>query len=224
MTRLALRVTATLAFVFLATLGAMCAQPYDDGGLWAQLAPPDCAQPCFLGIRPGVTTQAEALALLNAHPWISLIHLPDDQTITWTWNGEQPPFLHAARHSTSENARLEDARLLIQGGIVHAIGIQTAARLGDVKIMFGTPDLTYFFNWYTRDPAKNYYSYFEQHGVYIGDQFEAASSTVCPVSNRQMWELPVILALWAAPPASPDYSRFLPVVRDAFAAVPKDCQ
>jgi hypothetical protein len=211
MTGATLKSMLALALLFCATLGAMRAQPYDDGGLWAQLAPPDCAQPCFLGIRPGVTTRVEALALLTAHSWVSLIHLPDDQTITWKWNGRQPLFLHTAS---------EDSRLLIQDGIVHAIGVRTAARMGDVKIVFGTPDITYYFNWYTRDSAKNYFSYFEQHGIYYGDQFEAASSTVCPVSNQQMWELPVILAL----PASPDYSDILPVVRDAFASVPKECR
>jgi hypothetical protein len=211
MIRLTLGIMLALALLFGATLGAMRAQPYDDGGLWAQLAPPDCAQPCFLGIRPGTTTRVEALALLNAHPWVDLVNLPDDQTISWTWNGSQPPFLHAAG---------EDSRLYLQRGIVHAIGVRTAARMGDVKIVFGTPDITYYFNWYTRDSFKNYYSYFEQHGVYFGSQFEAASTTVCPVSQRGMWELPVMLAL----PASPDYSHVLPVVRDAFAPVPKVCQ
>lgn len=200
-----------LALLFTAALGAMRAQPYDDGGLWAQLAPSGCLQPCFLGIRPGVTTQAEALALLRDNPWVDAVATPDDGIVAWSWNGTQPPFLQVEP---------EYARLLTQNGIVHAIGVRTAAQIADVKIVFGTPDVTYFFNWITRDSSKNYFSYFEQHGVYYGDQFEAAATSLCPLSTSDMWKLPVTLAL----PASPDRSDILPVVHDAFAAVPKDCR
>jgi hypothetical protein len=34
----------------------------------------------------------------------------------------------------------------------------------------------------------------------------------------------VMLKLMLALPASPDHSDILPVIRDAFAAVPKECQ
>lgn len=211
MMRLMLKGMTALALIFTATLGAMRAQPYDDGGLWAQLAPPGCDQPCFLGIRPGVTTRVEALALLRDHPWVGAITTPDDGIIAWTWNGDQPPFLQVDP---------DYSRLLIQNSIVHAIGVRTSAQMGDVKIVFGAPDFTYFFNWTTRDSSKNYFSYFEQHGVYYADQFEAAVSTICPLSVIRMWQLPVTLEL----PASPDYSDILPVVRGAFAAVPEDCR
>jgi hypothetical protein len=211
MMRLMLKSVAALALVFTATLGAMRAKPYDDGGLWAQLAPPGCAQPCFLGIRPGVTTRVEALALLRDHPWVAEITTPDDAIIAWKWNGAQPPFLRV---------EAEDSRLLLRDGVVHSMSVLTAAQMGDIKILFGAPDITYYFNWSTRDSSKNYFRYFEQHGVYYGDEFDASSSVVCPVSYQRMWELPVILSL----PASPDYSDRLPVVRGAFAAIPKACQ
>ncbi|MFN8452563.1 MAG: hypothetical protein U0521_29145 [Anaerolineae bacterium] len=211
MTRLMLKGTAILALLFTATLGAMRAQPYDDGGLWAQLAPSGCPQPCFLGIRPGVTSADDALALLRDNPWVAAITGRDDRKIIWTWNGEQPPFLHAEP---------EDSRLMLRDGIVHAIGLRTSAQMGDIKIVFGAPDMTYYLNWIMRDSTKNLFSYFELHGVYYDDQFEAAAASVCPLSMIAMWELPVTLAL----PASTNRSDIFPVVRGAFAGVPKDCR
>jgi hypothetical protein len=54
------------------TLAAIRAQPYDDSELRAFLLPPEgCAAPCFMGIRPGVTTGDEAIAILERTGWIA---------------------------------------------------------------------------------------------------------------------------------------------------------
>ncbi len=55
-----------LSGLFLLPVLLIRAQPYDDGGLRAFLTPPeDCPAPCFMGIRPGVTTTEEALEILK---------------------------------------------------------------------------------------------------------------------------------------------------------------
>ncbi len=211
MARLILKGIVVLVLIFCATLGAMRAQPYDDGGLRAQLATSDCAQPCFLGIQPGVTTRAQALALLRANPWVAAINATDDRIIEWTWNGSQPAFLRTASGFT---------RILVENNLVHWIGVETSARIGDVKIAFGAPDATYYFNWQSRDSSKNVFTYFEQHGLYFTDQFTVAVSTLCPITATDIWQLPVTLAL----PAPPVRSAILPIVYHAFAPLPQVCQ
>ena len=66
-----IRVYLTLASVLLGLLFAAAAviraQPYDDSELRAFLTPPEgCPAPCFMGIRPGVTTREEALTIFMA--------------------------------------------------------------------------------------------------------------------------------------------------------------
>ena len=63
-----LRLFAALTLLFCAAIVVVRAQPFDDGGLRDQLLSPTCTVPCFLGIRPGVTTREEAILLLRAHP------------------------------------------------------------------------------------------------------------------------------------------------------------
>ena len=60
-----------LTLLFSGVMIGLRAQPYEDGGLRQTLFPADCASPCFMGIRPGVTTHAEALDLLQANPWVT---------------------------------------------------------------------------------------------------------------------------------------------------------
>ncbi len=60
-----LRWMLILSGLFLLPVLLIRAQPYDDGELRAFLTPPDgCPAPCFMGIRPGVTTVEEVLDLL----------------------------------------------------------------------------------------------------------------------------------------------------------------
>jgi len=51
----------------------MHAQPYDDHELRQLLLPDGCPAPCFMGIRPGVTTQDEAIKILEASDWVETL-------------------------------------------------------------------------------------------------------------------------------------------------------
>ncbi|RMF80053.1 MAG: hypothetical protein D6737_09585 [Chloroflexi bacterium] len=65
--------------VFALLIGFIHAQPYDSNGLRDFLLSPDgCPAPCFIGIRPGVTTEAEAIAILETHPWVESIEIFDN--------------------------------------------------------------------------------------------------------------------------------------------------
>jgi hypothetical protein len=75
--------------VFAAVMLLIRAQPYDDHELRALLMPENCAMPCFMGIRPGVTTMDEAVKLLKVSGWVGEIQdFPNG--LEWKWNGFQP--------------------------------------------------------------------------------------------------------------------------------------
>lgn len=76
------------------------AQPYDDSDLRELLTPPaDCAAPCFMGIKPGVTTFTQAVDKLERQGhYILRLNAPTYETlngelferITWRWNDSHP--------------------------------------------------------------------------------------------------------------------------------------
>ncbi len=210
MIRLILHWMVLCCALLAAALGAMHAQPYDDGGFWASLNAPECAPhgssaPCFLGIRPGVTSGSQALDLLRALPWVATIRASAAQ-IEWTWNGQQPAFLRSVHNDAS--IRLED-------GIVHWIGVETAVRLADLKIVLGAPEKTYYRSQILRDSTKNYYAAFAEYAIYPAHTLEGIVTTVCPASAAQVWALPVTLSLPAVD---------VPFYPDVFAPLPGNCQ
>jgi hypothetical protein len=104
-------------------------QRYFDG-LRAFLLPPDhCPAPCFLGIRPGVTTRKEALALLQAQPSVKNVR-DNGATISWEWDSGAP-YVQAAY-----NAWLA----LSKGDLVYTISVEGTVEFGDVWIALGIPD------------------------------------------------------------------------------------
>jgi len=153
--RFYLKFAPLLTFIFAALVGFIHARPYDGSQLQAILVPSDgCALPCFMGIRPGVTTRQEAVAILQAHPWVAQTNLESDQlsitsAVTWDWSGLQPAFINAA----------SGGELRTAGNMVTAIYVSLAIPFGD------------FLLW--RQP--------EQAAVYCRYQFAGARSSVLTV-------------------------------------------
>src|SRR5215213_884779 len=97
MSRLLLRYIVLITTLCALAIGVIHAQPNYDGDLRAFLLPPEgCATPCFMGIRPGVTTTQEAVERLQDSDWVSRIF---DSTITqgggygqirWNWTAKRP--------------------------------------------------------------------------------------------------------------------------------------
>ena len=145
MTRNLLRWILILSGAFLMSIAVIRAQPYDDHDLRAFLTPPDgCPTPCFMGIRPGVTTTEEATAILERHEWVvrvgedyvKLMQEETDEelppllgTIDWQWNGSQPSWIDSTR----------DPRFLDGNRSVIAVVIRTKIPLGDVLLTYGIP-------------------------------------------------------------------------------------
>ncbi len=150
-----LKCVPLLTFIFAALVGLIRARPYDDSELHAILVPSDgCALPCFMGIRPGLTSRQEAIAILRAHPWVGETSMESAQlamtsAITWRWSGLQPSFING-----SSGGELRTA-----GNMVTAIYVTLAIPFGD------------FLLW--RQP--------EQAGVYCRYQFAGARSSVLTI-------------------------------------------
>ncbi len=77
-------------------------QAYDDSDLRALLTSSvDCPEPCFLGIRPGVTSFDRAIRILETHDWVDQLDLTDRYNNRWTfalwqWNGSQALLPHTS--------------------------------------------------------------------------------------------------------------------------------
>lgn len=146
MFKLLLRPAILLTLICVVPIALIRAQPYDDSELRAFLTPPDgCPMPCFMGIRPGVTTVDEAIAILEGHEWVASVgedyvklmqEISEDElpplltTIDWEWNGAQPVWVDSTR-----NARFFDA-----DREVSIVVINTLIPLGDVLLAYGIPD------------------------------------------------------------------------------------
>ncbi len=79
------RLLVSVFMIMLIIVVLMRAVLYDDGGLPDLLFPSECEMPCFLGIRPGVTTRDEAIAILESHEWIGEVTV-NEREIFARWN------------------------------------------------------------------------------------------------------------------------------------------
>jgi hypothetical protein len=206
MLRFLLQGAALSALIFCAMMGAMRAQPLDDGGLRAALFSSGCAPPCFMGIRPTETTRDEALALLQAHPWVASIDAKTGYaTVSWAWNGSQPAFLQGGQLALDKN-------------VVIRINLLTDADAATAALVLGTPRMWYFTLWSINNTRSMVTSlYFEQRAVY--DHLEIMSSNYCPLTVQSQWKLPTQISM----PALPDHPGY-GATRRPFPILPESCR
>jgi len=174
--RLWLHGSLTVAALLMLTVGAIVAQPRDAEIRAFFAAPEGCDAPCFLGIRPGVTTQNETLAILNAHPWVLIIKSNPDN-LWWAWNNA--PFTFASRLNSSYYV----GRIDFRDGVVEQIYLPTAILFGDFLTLFGTPDEI------ITTPRYSPSTFFiVQNSVYFDEGFEIETAARCPLKTRgDMW-------------------------------------
>jgi hypothetical protein len=191
-----LRGSVALALLFALTLGALLAQPRDDTAMRAFFAPPqDCATPCFLGIRPDVTTYDQALAILRAQPWIDTIKDETD-ALSWTWNGKQPSFV------SDFDSNFLLARIDFLNGVVNSIRIPTTTHWADFYFLFGAPDHSVLLS---GAAPSTHFRVFD--AAYFTQNFEIQTTLRCPINSREaVWystvfiTWPVIGPVLTAPP------------------------
>jgi hypothetical protein len=136
--RLLVTTTFFLTLLFSMGIALIHAQPYDDGALRAFLiSPPACSMPCFLGIRPGITTVEEVTAILQEHEWVASMHIFEATdgrgvtSITAAWSIEKPVFIDSS----------EALWLGVEDNTVQTILITTTIPLGSIWLVLGNPEV-----------------------------------------------------------------------------------
>jgi hypothetical protein len=129
------------------------------------LLPEGCPAPCFMGIRPGLTSMDEAIKLLRANDGVAGVKQRSINNkygfITWTWKNPKPDW-------TSQNAVGE---ILLTDKTVHAITIASEVMLGEIRLTLGLPDAA--FTTVPRGINDQYFLYaafYDQYGLIIRSQ------------------------------------------------------
>lgn len=194
------RLWSLLAFVILALLTPLLlwlnTAPADDTSLQSLLLPPDCANPCFIGLQPGVTTFPEARALLENHQWVMDVELvfraPNtpleirNGTLRWRWNGRQPALLRTPF--------LEAGEIAIEDGLVHSVKVATAIPFGDAWLLLGAPP--HGFIGTSRTYLERFYNH---HAVYSDYGIRLRTLLPNPFHIDAFWNTAVEIIFEAAP-------------------------
>lgn len=126
LTRLTLKLALIPTLIFAALISLIRAQPYDDSELREFLTPPQgCPAPCFMGIRPGVTTVDEAVAILERHEWVGQIAFSNYRNMTWMWNGKQPSIL---------TNNISGGSIVFNNELVDLVTVSTSFQLGYIAL------------------------------------------------------------------------------------------
>lgn len=214
MMRLMLAPLVALTMLFTACIGLIHAQPYDTAELRALLTPPDdCPMPCFMGIRPGVTSSYEAIGILERHEWVDEVRVayhgvtqfPD--SIDWTWSGSESSLV-----SYTYNGFPQPGYLGIRQGTVVFVSIPTVISLGDLWLTWGAPDEFRFTTVQGNTDSPITLAYVN---AYTRHNFWVTGAGRCPYFPT-FWREPVVLTIaepremfLAFEQSSPDVSPFV---------------
>jgi len=90
------RLVILTALILLLRAPAATDEPF--GGMF--VPPRGCAAPCFIGIRLNETVAEDAVAHLEAHPWVGEVELDTTRGyIRWNWGPASPRYLNHFREN-----------------------------------------------------------------------------------------------------------------------------
>ncbi len=171
--------------LFTTALLLIHSQAYDDHDLRQLLLPDGCVAPCFLGIRPGVTTAEEAVKLLRANAWVAdvtVINSENPYQIWWTWNKNAPDFLRNA--PTNPNFPV-NGEILSSNQVVTRILFTPRLSLGDIVLARGLPSTSEFiFSGMIITPSQSITAIISLE--YQADGFWVSGSPRCPFT-ADLW-------------------------------------
>lgn len=222
MSRVISVVAGVIVLAQVLVMGVMHALPYDDGGMAAAFNDPGCPSPCFMGIQPGVTLFADAIAILEAHPWVASVRITDNSA-EWTWSGSQPDFLLIP----PENFPF--TRILSRNGTVTWIGFKTNAPTATFQMIFGTPNRSIATIWESYKPVgtRPYQTTerlinHQQRAQFDGEALEIIAGVACPPTRLNLWDVPVSVSM----PLQPVWNSFNQetLIETGFARLPRECR
>lgn len=144
--RFYLRLVLMLIVILIIALMVIHAQPYDDHELRELLLPEGCPAPCFMGIRPGVTTEDEVVVILKASEWVdpNSINILETKAYPNATVGDQSSLIEW-RWTQHANRLLITDENYIAGSIftrdnrVEKMTIYIHLRLGEIYTSLGNP-------------------------------------------------------------------------------------
>ena len=162
------------------------AHPYDDREVRKLLLSDDCTSPCFLGIRPGVTTLHEAINLLRISQWVQTETISYSEAdygggAVWSWNRQAAPAL--SNKQSSLISRLDNGVQLVD-----LLYISTTIPIGDIYLTLGATSYTGTGD--TGMPHEAYVALF-----YLEQGISIWSNVSCPIQNHTLWIEPVDVQL-----------------------------
>jgi hypothetical protein len=167
--RFQMRVTLSLLVIFIATLLVFHVQPYDRD-IKDILLPDDCPLPCFMGIRPGITRQTQAIDILKASLWVSEINL---QKLPYIVEWKAAPAAERWPNLDTLNV------VSFSGDLVENVDLNMNLNVSDVLMVLGRPDIKNIM----MDINHFYYT-----GVYIKDGVIVREQHLCPAAETAIWK------------------------------------
>jgi hypothetical protein len=179
-------------------------QPHDDHELRDLLLPDGCPAPCFIGIRPGVTTMLEARHILEASGWTDHVVLNSGINLTandsfisvsWDWNDQRSPLLDAATPAYM---------LSFESGsdaVVDAISISTTVPMGWMPLLMQPP---HRYRFGTLFPKASITATVLSRISTFYNRIEASVNLVCPLKISDLWALKTNLYFYSQPPVNAD--------------------
>jgi len=188
MLRFLLKLSALFAALSVLAIGIIRAQPYDDGGLRDFLFnSPGCEdipddEPCFVGIRPGVTTMEETRTILSTYPLIRDLECSNrSRTVghlscTWFW---------IERLDSTLSPRVRNL-VVIDDNVVSSLRIHTRTSLSAFWLILGTPDYTRLEGIVDESTIA-----FQFYATFLAYKLVMDVGDICPTST--LWGLPTTL-------------------------------
>lgn len=187
-----LKLAVGLVLILAGFILAIRSQPYQDR-VRPALAQLLCAAPCFMGIRPGVTSLQAAVAMLAAHEWVdkSMDEFPSlvrdavlfgagipRTLIDWRWTDAPPAWINQAQPGI----------LTVEDQAVLNIRIPTHFSLGEILLALGQPDQEQF----SAAPQFQYNAWYARENLLI------SAESGCP--NWHYYALPVQIRFLSTTP------------------------
>lgn len=190
MSRFYLRLMLIPFVIFTAALLLIRVKPYDDHGLRQMMLADGCPAPCFMGIRPGVTTRDEAIVLLKASQWLEIEPSKlNGEDITFPlmlkWNGNQPALFYASEgvaltFQYTKPPKVSQIRFLLRNEIT----------LGDVYLSLGKPSRLSRPTLMSPNTGASQEILIVSH-QYDDDQIRLLTISNCPLNLSQLLQQPI---------------------------------
>lgn len=170
-----LKFSLSLLLLLAAPVLLIRAQPYDDHELRALLMPEGCPQPCFMGIRPGVTARDEAVRLLGASGWVQELNDQYFNAADWRWTDSAPPFIEHTGFGLIE----------YPGGIIYHMKVLLTVPMIEMMWALGEPTQVLSEAAPTDASKQIYFFWYPSRGLALQTVVEACAAPMVALTNTE---------------------------------------